>query len=335
MVFWPASMMTLVPEAVFGASKHHHHDSCKAPQDRLSFWLSMLLCFGLILSYLPQIIRIVNKKSSLGFSPWFLLLGATSSASTFLNVVSLQWGVVRCCMSLTAGKCLESLLGIFQVGLQWLLFVSVLVLFLVYYPKDLRYERSIALPPTGPRPFESGVVLEDEEEEETGDDESSDGAGESGVAGYSTFSQNGTPDQSNWTIGESAVASRFAGADENDPASSSAFDRLVPTFWPVWKAPARKNPGPSRLGPGVLPATGPNAEHHVGLPVSYGGDLPPNATAAARGNAETSSGIQNGSRRGSRSALLSRGHRRSRRIKHKTPEWSLAVALGWVTVLHL
>ncbi len=30
-------------------------------------------------------------------SQWYLLLGATSSASALLNLVILQWPVVRCC----------------------------------------------------------------------------------------------------------------------------------------------------------------------------------------------------------------------------------------------
>ena len=101
------------------------HDQCQPTHDWVSLSLSTFLCFGLVVSYLPQLLRIVTRKSSLGFSPWFLLLGATSSASSFLNVVALQWGVVRCCARLTAGQCLESLLGVIQVGLQWLLFVTV------------------------------------------------------------------------------------------------------------------------------------------------------------------------------------------------------------------
>lgn len=63
---------------------------------------------GLIVSYLPQIIRILIKKTSLGFSPYFLFLGATSSASSFLNVVSLQWAIITCCqwlVSIPVEKC--------------------------------------------------------------------------------------------------------------------------------------------------------------------------------------------------------------------------------------
>ena len=70
---------------------------CKPHHSTLEASLALFLCMGLIVSYLPQIARIIIKRTSLGFSPWFLFLGATSSASSFLNVVALQWGVIRCC----------------------------------------------------------------------------------------------------------------------------------------------------------------------------------------------------------------------------------------------
>lgn len=94
---------------------------CHAVHDWFGSLLGALLLTGLVLSYLPQILLIILAKNSLGLSPWFLLLGATSSASGFFNVLTLQWGVARCCPSLGVGLCLESLIGLMQVGLQWAL----------------------------------------------------------------------------------------------------------------------------------------------------------------------------------------------------------------------
>ncbi len=106
------------------ASTLSHEGHCPTKHDPLATGLSSALLVGLVISYLPQVVRIVRKQSSLGFSPWFLLLGATSSASSFLNVVALQWGLVRCCSQVSGSICLESLLGIAQVGLQWLCFIA-------------------------------------------------------------------------------------------------------------------------------------------------------------------------------------------------------------------
>lgn len=78
--------------------------TCKAAytHDRTSLVLSLLIVIGLVVSYLPQWVRIIRHKNSEGFSPMFLLLGATSSASSLANIVTLQWSQVACCQYLVS-----------------------------------------------------------------------------------------------------------------------------------------------------------------------------------------------------------------------------------------
>lgn len=315
---------------------------CKSEHSKIQTALSLFLCMGLVISYLPQLIRIILKRSSIGFSPWFLFLGATSSASSFLNVVTLQWPTVSCCQYLTLGACAESLLGIVQVGLQWLLFISVALLFLIYYPKELRYERVITL--QGP---ERGILANYDGEE---DDASSGGDLDSIdshiVANYGHSNSNagaptegedysGITAQTDESGGESALASRLD-LNSDDERSSSAFSRLVPTFWPVWKAPRKFNPSPL----GKVAATE---------------SLPPNATPSAisAATAESSQEVSvpetevQTDHQGRRtlndgdsahvrihapSAL--RKPPRKRRIKTRSPEWALALSLGWIVAFH-
>ncbi|KAF8075944.1 hypothetical protein FPV67DRAFT_1469828 [Lyophyllum atratum] len=114
-------------------------ETCVPHHDWFTATLTFGLCCGLIISYAPQLLRIINKGSSEGFSPWFLLLGSTSSAAGFLNMVTMQWRVVKCCPAFSLGNCLEMTAGIVQLGLQWFLFTSILVLYLIYYPPHLKY----------------------------------------------------------------------------------------------------------------------------------------------------------------------------------------------------
>ncbi|TFK45666.1 hypothetical protein OE88DRAFT_1600949, partial [Heliocybe sulcata] len=106
-------------------------------------WFTALLtsglCAGLVISYLPQHFRIIATKSSEGFSPWFLLLGSTSAASGMLNMVVMQWSIMRCCRFVGIGSCLEMTAGVFQVFLQWFMFTIILVLYMLYYPQHRRY----------------------------------------------------------------------------------------------------------------------------------------------------------------------------------------------------
>ncbi|KAL7421380.1 hypothetical protein Q5752_004265 [Cryptotrichosporon argae] len=96
----------------------------------------------------PAHIRIISAKSSEGFSPWYLLLGATSSASGLLNLLIVQWPILQCCRVVSSGRCFASLLGFIQVALQWSLFTIILVLYLIYFPAHLKYERVLPLPST-------------------------------------------------------------------------------------------------------------------------------------------------------------------------------------------
>ncbi|KAK1922577.1 hypothetical protein DB88DRAFT_512096 [Papiliotrema laurentii] len=122
--------------------------TCQATHDAWTLVLSLGLCTGLIISYLPQHVRIIRAKTSEGFSPWFLLLGATSSASGMLNLLIVQWPLFLCCGRITAGRCFESLLGFTQVTLQWLLFTIILILYLVYFPPHLKYQVALPLEPS-------------------------------------------------------------------------------------------------------------------------------------------------------------------------------------------
>ncbi|WVR08984.1 hypothetical protein IAU60_006044 [Kwoniella sp. DSM 27419] len=144
-------------------------DQCPSHHDVPTLVLSLLLCTGLVISYLPQHLRIIRSKSSEGFSPWFLLLGATSSASGMLNLLIVQWPLFRCCRVLNAGTCFETLLGFFQVTLQWLLFSIILILYLVYFPAHLKWQRVLPLEPE--HHHYGALVSEDTTPGSTGDDD--------------------------------------------------------------------------------------------------------------------------------------------------------------------
>ncbi|KAK4058614.1 hypothetical protein OIO90_000058 [Microbotryomycetes sp. JL221] len=121
--------------------------TCKAAfqHDRTTEILSACIVVGLIVSYVPQHYRIIAHRTSAGFSPLFLLLGATSSASSLLNIVTLQWGQIACCRYLSGGQCFESMLGIAQVFFQWFCFNLIFILYLIYYPRSEKYVRSVPL----------------------------------------------------------------------------------------------------------------------------------------------------------------------------------------------
>ncbi|KAJ5188504.1 hypothetical protein N7491_004828 [Penicillium cf. griseofulvum] len=99
--------------------------------------LSILIILGILLSYLPQHIRIISRRSSFGISPYFILLGVTSGTSSFANILVFPSTAqdVACCQEISGFACFAGLLGVFQVAMQWLCFFSILLLFVIYFPR--------------------------------------------------------------------------------------------------------------------------------------------------------------------------------------------------------
>ncbi|SPC65018.1 uncharacterized protein UHOD_00063 [Ustilago sp. UG-2017b] len=333
----------------------HDNGSCHIHHDPVAVYLATFLCVGLVVSYLPQIYRIIHNKSSQGFSPWFLLLGATSSASSFLNVVALQLAIIRCCPSLPALECTESLLGIFQVGLQWFMFASIFVLFLIYYPADRRYERAIALPERdeddrrlraqarlAARRAAAGRQIPSHSTNSAGRLAASTKTSRPLVGATAEDVTSADSDNSDLDSVDSHIAQNYAntaprtngddtssnGDDDHEEedldhdteallhpgyhttfssrdVSSSAFSRLVPTFWPMWKAPGSGNVDASEQR---------------------------NRSSNTRGGVLV--GAPRGIRRIERERRAKMDHKTLRTRKRRTEEWSLAVALAWVVLIH-
>ncbi|KAJ5155457.1 hypothetical protein N7492_008260 [Penicillium capsulatum] len=99
--------------------------------------LSVLIIIGILASYLPQHVRIISRRSSFGISPYFVLLGVTSGTSAFTNILVFPKTShdVGCCHEISGAACFASLLGVFQMGMQWLCFFSILLLFVIYFPR--------------------------------------------------------------------------------------------------------------------------------------------------------------------------------------------------------
>jgi hypothetical protein len=85
------------------------------------FSLSVFIVFGILISYLPQHLRIITRRSSEGLSPYFVLLGTTSSTFAIANILTLpaSQADIGCCHEISRFACIAGLLGIAQVAVQW------------------------------------------------------------------------------------------------------------------------------------------------------------------------------------------------------------------------
>ncbi|KAI8895737.1 hypothetical protein BC833DRAFT_600162 [Globomyces pollinis-pini] len=95
----------------------------------------VLICLGILISYVPQFYAIHANKSSKGISIWFLFLGLIGTVSTISNVVLLQSQSISCCLTdWPISYCLQDTLGIIQTALQFICFSTVVILVYKHFP---------------------------------------------------------------------------------------------------------------------------------------------------------------------------------------------------------
>ncbi|KAK3716170.1 hypothetical protein LTR37_006615 [Vermiconidia calcicola] len=99
-------------------------------------FLAAFILVGILVSYLPQHIKIITRRSSEGLSPWWVLLGGLSSIAAIGNILVLPQSRadIGCCKVVNGGECAAALLGIAQIGLQWACFMFIVLLFLTFFP---------------------------------------------------------------------------------------------------------------------------------------------------------------------------------------------------------
>jgi len=97
----------------------------------------IFIILGLVVGYLPQIIKLFRKKNSYGISPLNRLICIVSQTFLVSNVFLLQRNVIRCSIKEKYDilYVLGILLGLIQVLVQWICVAMICFLFVVYYPR--------------------------------------------------------------------------------------------------------------------------------------------------------------------------------------------------------
>lgn len=87
--------------------------------------LAAVIAIGILISYIPQHVKIIRKGTSEGLSPWWVLLGGLSSVALIGSIMTLPSSQedMKCCKSIKFGECVAALLGIVQIGMQFTCFM--------------------------------------------------------------------------------------------------------------------------------------------------------------------------------------------------------------------
>ncbi|CCH44844.1 putative membrane protein [Wickerhamomyces ciferrii] len=118
------------------------HVNCSIYENPLksTFIVSVIISIGIVLSYVPQHIKIVQTKSSTGLSPVFLLLSSLSGIAATSNLILLSFISIPCCLEITKFECINSQISLIQVGLQTFSTLLVVFLCVIFTRNPLDYE---------------------------------------------------------------------------------------------------------------------------------------------------------------------------------------------------
>ncbi len=122
--------------------------SCSIYRDPLksTFITSVFISIGIVISYVPQHVKIIQTRSSVGLSPVFLLLSSLSGIAATSNLILLSFISLPCCSELSTFECVNSQISLIQVGLQTLstLLVVLLCVLLTNTPDDFYVYEEVA-----------------------------------------------------------------------------------------------------------------------------------------------------------------------------------------------
>lgn len=106
----PASTTTLIPSAM---SRLSEHCAALAAPNPFATTLAAFLVVGILVSYFPQHAKIIQRRTSEGLSPWWVLLGGLSSIAAIGNILTLpaSRADIGCCKELGAPECAAALFG--------------------------------------------------------------------------------------------------------------------------------------------------------------------------------------------------------------------------------
>ncbi|KAL5615394.1 hypothetical protein BROUX41_005441 [Berkeleyomyces rouxiae] len=123
------------PSTLFAAASAVDRCDLMAKPNLTNVFASVFLVVGLLASYLPQHWRIYSRRTAEGISPYFVLLGTTSATAGFANILMTEPSRqdIACCKIVDGFDCAVGLLGIAQLGVQWLCYVAILLLYLIFF----------------------------------------------------------------------------------------------------------------------------------------------------------------------------------------------------------
>jgi len=119
--------MSIIPDLDLGPV-------CFESPTPLNITVAAVIILGTVVSYVPQYVAIVRKKSSEGLNTLMLTIALAGSFLTATNSGILKWNLVSCCQNLGVGECVLNNLATEQLVSALLCVLILYIIFLRYFP---------------------------------------------------------------------------------------------------------------------------------------------------------------------------------------------------------
>lgn len=110
--------------------------STTSPPDGVDIIMTVLGMFYLLVifvTYAFQYGKVYKTKSVSGITPSFFVLGNISSVTSYMNSLIFYFAVIHECFHIDVIVCINKMLGLYQIGFQYLCFMLFYILFVFYY----------------------------------------------------------------------------------------------------------------------------------------------------------------------------------------------------------
>lgn len=103
--------------------------------------LAIGICWlaSIFITYIFQYIKIIKYHSVEGISSHFMILGNVSSITAFMNSLVFYLSVFRECPTIDPIECLNRSLGLYQIACQFICFIILYVLFVIFYKSTIHH----------------------------------------------------------------------------------------------------------------------------------------------------------------------------------------------------
>ncbi|KAJ3441744.1 pq loop repeat protein [Anaeramoeba flamelloides] len=121
------------PPDFYNPSLHHEYDMSLVSMSTVGTIMGITIGILSMLSYLPQIIKIYNKKSIRGLNIIYICFCTTNQFYAASNAVILNLPKMMACAQVGFFKCYSSLLAMIQICGLWAMFFPIPLLFVLFH----------------------------------------------------------------------------------------------------------------------------------------------------------------------------------------------------------